>query len=114
MDRVLTLGAPTLDVSGQPTSNSPSPPPSRLAPYWERADRLAIAYGARYRAAGLFRYGLIVPATAAALIGATGGRPLQIAGNLAEFLILVFLVGFSSSRWQEPTHERFCQFPAAR
>jgi hypothetical protein len=104
LDKVLAYGAPTQ----HPASAAALPSP--LRPHFERADSLAVAYGARYRAAGLFRYGLIIPATAAALIAASGGRAQQAAGNLAQFLILIFLVAFSSARWQGATHARFVDY----
>ena len=110
MDRVLAAGASAPALPGPRPPSPASLPPSALKAQFDRADRLAIAYGARYRAAGLFRYGLILPAVAAALIANTGGRPLEIAGNFAEFLVLVVLVLFSSARWQGLTHERFVSY----
>jgi len=79
---------------------------------YDRADRLAIAYAARYRVAGLMRYALILPATLGSLIASVGERPYQIGGNLAQFVILIFLVIFSSRFWQKPTHHRFVVYRA--
>jgi hypothetical protein len=79
---------------------------------FDPADRLAIAYAARYRAAGLMRYGLILPATAGALIASANDRWLQIGGNLIQFVVLVFIVAFSAKAWREPAHQRFMAYRA--
>ena len=100
-------------ASGLPAPMTPPPRPyasSALFDDFERADRRAQAYGSLYRAAGLLRYGLVVPATVGAIVASLSYRPFQIAGNVADFLILVFLVAFSSSRLQAPIHERFVQY----
>ncbi len=84
----------------------------QLATHFDRADRLAVAYAARYRVAGLMRYGLILPATLGSLVASIGVRPFEIAGNLAQFAVLIFLVIFSSKFWQQPTHQRFIAYRA--
>ena len=76
------------------------------------ADRLASEYAARYRAAGLMRYGLILPATLASLVGWYGVGWHQAAGNLAAFAVLVFIVWFSTPSWWEPSHRRFIAYRA--
>lgn len=108
-------------VSAHPATRAPSDatltaPPSQGDPElqvnFEHADRLAIAYGGRYRVAGLMRYGLILPATLGSLVASLGDRMFQIGGNLAQFVVLAFLVAFSSRTWQEPTHRRFVAYRA--
>ena len=85
-------------------------PASRLAAEFERADRRASAYGARYRVAGLLRYGLVVPATLGAMVASVADWRFQLGGNLADFLVLIFIMVFSARRWQAPVHNRFLHY----
>ena len=116
-ERLFTIGL------SQPAP-APSPPdpvapatPAALAavaldPAFRTADRLATEYAARYRAGGLMRYGLILPATLASLVGWYGEGWHQAAGNLADFAVLGFIVWFSAPSWWEPSHRRFIAYRA--
>ena len=83
-----------------------------LASAFAATDRLAADHAARYRAAGLMRYGLIIPATLASLVGWYGDGWQQAAGNWADFAILLFIVWFSTRGWWEPSHRRFTAYRA--
>ncbi len=111
-DRVVTLGFTPPEVE---TCASPAPACGDLTPLdaaFAAADRLATAYAARYRAAGLLRYGLILPATLASLVGWYGAAWLQPIGNLVDFVVLLFVVLFSSRGGWEPAHRRFLMYRA--
>lgn len=106
-DRVLARGL------ANPVKMSSVPLPIEECPLqheFKRADRRAVAYGSLYRAAGLLRYGLVIPATAGAIVASLNYRPFEIAGNVADFVILIFIVTFSAKRWQAPVHERFVNY----
>lgn len=75
-------------------------------------DRLATEHAALYRAAGLMRYGLILPATFASLVGTYGTGWLRPAGYLSQFAVLVFLLAFSARGWWERSHRRFIAYRA--
>ena len=110
-ERIVTAGIRT---PSPPPTPQPAPNPASLAldPAFLPADRLATEYAARYRAAGLLRYGLILPATFASLLGWYGSGWLQPAGNLANFAILLFVLRFSARGWWGPAHRRFIAYRA--
>ena len=110
-ERLVTIGfrppaAPPVAPAPEPTAAAALDQP------FLAADRLATEHAARYRAAGLMRYGLILPATLASLVGWYGHGWLQPAGNLADFAILVFVLRFSANGWWEPSHRRFVAYRA--
>ncbi len=110
-ERIVTAGirSPSPPPMPQPAPNSAA---LALDPAFLPADRLATEYAARYRAAGLLRYGLILPATLASLLGWYGAGWLQPVGNLANFAILLFVLRFSAKGWWEPAHRRFIAYRA--
>jgi hypothetical protein len=85
---------------------------TELQRHFDAADQLALHYAARYRAAGLMRYALVVPASASALIASSGGKWMQAGGNLAQFIFLALIVAFSASAWREPAHLKFIAYRA--
>jgi len=58
------------------------------------------------------RYALILPATLASLVGWYGTGWLQPAGNLVDFVVLVFVVVFSTRGGWEPAQRRFLMYRA--
>jgi hypothetical protein len=105
-----------------PTQPAPPPPPitagwvlavgARLLPYANLADRLATEYAARYRAAGLMRYALVLPATLGAALEFLDQRWLQAAGFLLQFVSLVAVVAFASRGGWGRAHARFVAYRA--
>jgi hypothetical protein len=110
-ERLLMVGSSQPAFIPVPPGTAP-PPSEALDPAFLPADRLATEYAARYRAVGLMRYGLILPATLASLVGWYGVGWHQAAGNLAAFVVLVFIVRFSAPAWWEPSHRRFIAYRA--
>ncbi len=110
-DWLVALGhAPTASpISAQPVWE---PEVAVLHQAFQASDQLATEYAARYRAAGLLRYGLILPATLASLVGWYGAGWLQPIGNLAAFVVLLFVVLFSAHGGWEPAHRRFLMYRA--
>jgi hypothetical protein len=111
-ERLMTAGRhiPAL-APGPPAVFSPAT--RTLTDAFERADRLATEHATRYRAAGLMRYGLILPATVCSLLGWYGAPWLQPLGNLGDFAILTFILYFSRKGWWGLAHRRFVAFRAA-
>lgn len=111
-ERLVTIGfSPPAPAPGP--SGAATPAAAGMDPAFVPADRLATEYAARYRAAGLMRYGLILPATLASLVGWYGaGWQQQAAGNLVDFAVLAFIVRFSARGWWEPSHRRFIAYRA--
>src|SRR5262249_11104500 len=83
-----------------------------LAPYFLAADRLADEYATRYRAAGLMRFGLILPATLGALLGSFSGTALGVAGMLLQFAALLSVVSFLYLGDWERSQARFISYRA--
>ena len=108
-DRMISFGIP---ASGSlPTERvAPELGSEVLDPAFCSADQLATEYAARYRAAGVMRYGLILPATLASLVGWYGTGWLQPLGNLVDFVVLVFVVLFSTRGGWEQSHRRFLMY----
>ena len=76
------------------------------------ADRLAGEYAARFRAAGLLRYGLVLPATLGAFIASFGAGPLRHVGYVLQFASLVAVVWFSARGGWVRAHQRFIAYRA--
>ena len=74
------------------------------------SDRCHRGTAARYRAAGLMRYGPNLPATPASLVGWYGEGWLQPVGNLVDFVVLVFVVVFSTRGGRKLAHRRFVTY----
>jgi hypothetical protein len=110
-DRVVTIGL-TPSGPAPPARAAFAPEVAVLDPAFRSADQLATEYAARYRAAGLLRYALILPATLALLVGWYGTGRLQPAGNLVDFVVLVFVVVFSTRGGWEPAQRRFLMYRA--
>jgi hypothetical protein len=108
-DRLVTLGfTPSAPELPGPVASDPEA--GGLASTFRAADQLATEYAARYRAAGLMRYGLILPATLASLVGWYGTDWMQPIGNLVDFVVLLFVVLFSTRGGWEPAHRRFLMY----
>ncbi len=83
-----------------------------LLPAFEPADRLAQRYAAQFRAAGLLRYGLVLPATLGAFVASFGPAPLRPLGLALQFLSLVAVIVFSArGGWMQSQH-RFIAYRA--
>ena len=111
-EAMVTLGLPVSKTPAPPGPAAASGAAGALDPAFLPADRLATEHAARYRAAGLMRYGLILPATLASLLGWYGEGWMQPAGNLADFAILAFLLHFSARGWWGPALRRFIAYRA--
>jgi hypothetical protein len=105
-ERLMLIGArgKPRDTGGNPTQETAAPAEAPFLPAFEAADRLADEYAMRYRAAGLLRFGLILPATLGALLGAFADTRIRFAGMALQFasLVSVLLVSKVGSweRWQ--------------
>jgi hypothetical protein len=108
-DRLITFGV-TPSGPALPLRTAFEPEVVILDAAFRSADQLATEYAARYRAAGLMRYGLILPATLASLVGWYGPDWLQPIGNLVAFVVLLFVVLFSTRGGWEPAHRRFLMY----
>lgn len=108
-DRLITLGFTQSGPASPPRAVS-DPQVVVLASAFRSADQLATEYAARYRAAGLMRYGLILPATLASLVGWYGPDWMQPIGNLVAFVVLLFVVLFSIRGGWELAHRRFLMY----
>ena len=97
---------PTLPGSGVLASEA------RLLPLFDPVDRLASRYAAWFRAAGLLRYGLVLPATLGAFVASFGPAPLRPFGFALQFASLVAVIAFSArGGWMRP-HDRFIAYRA--
>jgi len=102
------VGAADTPASAAPMPTAESP----LREYFVPADRLATEYAARYRAAGLMRYGLIIPATFGAFIADYGPDWVRAGGFVLQFVALIAVLTFSTSGRWERTRERFVAYRA--
>ncbi len=97
---------PTPPAAGMPASEA------RLLPVFDPADRLASLYAARFRAAGLLRYALVLPATLGAYIASFGPAPLRPVGFALQFASLIAVIAFSArGRWAR-SQRRFIAYRA--
>lgn len=85
---------------------------ARLLPLFDPADRLAGLYAARFRAAGLLRYGLVLPATLGAYVASFGPAPLRPFGFALQFASLVAVIAFSARGGWERAHRRYIAYRA--
>jgi hypothetical protein len=85
---------------------------ARLSPYFAPADRLATRYAASFRAAGLLRYGLVIPATLAAFVTSFGEEWMKPTGYVAQFVALVAVLAFSAKGGWERAQRRFIAYRA--
>ena len=108
-------------LGARPSATQPAPEPSaarlpaseaRLLPVFDPADRLAGLYAARFRAAGLLRYGLVLPATLGAFVASFGPAPLRPLGVALQFTALIAVIVFSTrGRWAR-SQRRFIAYRA--
>jgi hypothetical protein len=111
-DRLVTLGYTSPAMPAAVARSAGEPEAGVLNAAFRASDQLATQYAARYRAAGLLRYGLILPATLASLVGWYGAIWLQPIGNFLDFILLLFVVIFSTRGGWEPAHRRFLMYRA--
>lgn len=115
-EKAILLGtaAPVSNTPSSGTQNGPLVAASEalLLPPFEMADRLAGAFAARYRAAGLMRYGMVLPATLGAFIGYFGSAWAQPFGFLLQFASLVGVLVFSTKGSWVHDHRRFVAYRA--
>jgi len=110
-ERTILLGTP------QPASSKPAtvvtlPTDAALEDYFEPADRLAGDYAARYRAAGLMRYTLTLPATAGSFIASFGPEWLRPFGYLVQFGSLAAIIAFSTKGGWDQSQAHFVAYRA--
>jgi hypothetical protein len=118
-ERAVLMGTPLVTPDQSIVEIPPTKPTDALShaaaetlllPYFLAADRLANRYATRYRAAGLMRYGLIIPATAGALLSSFGGPWIRAAGLTLQFTALVSVLVFSKIGWWERAQWRFIAY----
>ena len=84
----------------------------RLLPVFGPADRLAGLYAVRFRAAGLLRFGLVLPATLGAFVASFGPAALRPLGVALQFAALIAVIAFSTrGRWAR-SQRRFIAYRA--
>ena len=101
-----TLPPPTLPQGRVPASEG------RLLPVFGPADRLAGLYAARFRAAGLLRFGLVLPATLGAFVASFGPAPLRPLGVALQFASLIAVIAFSTRGNWARSQRRFIAYRA--
>lgn len=121
-ERAVLAGAPRPPVQPPPpTAADPAAAPASLladAPEHQVeaafavADRLAGRYAARYRAAGLMRYGLVIPATLGSFIGNFGPDWAAPFGYALQFASLIAVLAFSARSSWSRDQRRFIAYRA--
>jgi hypothetical protein len=110
--------AGTRPSSGMQPVTAPTTAPSvaaaetQLLPYFLAADQLATEYATRFRAAGLMRYGLILPATLGALLASFGETWVRVAGLSLQFAALASVLAFLKMGGWERAQARFIAYRA--
>jgi hypothetical protein len=85
---------------------------TKLLPYFLAADRLASGHAMHFRAAGLMRYGLILPATLGALLASSGNPQMRVAGLLLQFAALATVLAFLKVGGWERSQARYIAYRA--
>ncbi len=93
-------------------ADTPPPADPALQVYFGQADRLANAYAARFRLAGLLRYGLILPATAGAFFGQFGPVWVRTGGYMVQLAALGTMVMLTVSGGWERSQRLFVAYRA--
>jgi hypothetical protein len=111
-EATVLVGARSVETAATlPTTPAPDTDSALLSCFLP-ADHLATEYAARYRAAGLMRYGLILPATAGAFVAFYGPQWLQAQGFLLQFAALVAVLAFTTHGGWERAQGRFIAYRA--
>ena len=110
-EQAVLLGA-RLPTPNDTPADMPPPADPILQAYYGQADRLANAYAARFRLAGLLRYGLILPATAGAFLALFGPAWIRTEGYIVQAVALITMVVLTVSGGWERSQRLFVAYRA--